>query len=826
MKILFVVLCLKMSFAQTKELDSLRELVYEVSSDSQIDEDYVGLLFEYHKAYLTAVNYDSMQSIANRANVIASELNSSVAKGKAQMMLGRLYSKKKQNDKALKHYLKGEALIHGLEDVKLSYHFNSEIGGIYFSKGYLNKDLDSALYFFEKAFEQAVHIEVVHQAKSLHQLVLVYLLIGNVEVAKSYIEKYTGIVQEDEVKLYYNVSMMNFYEFQNNKDSALFYGRENYQNYFFKDEVNYDVSIWGLIKYANCYYSFYEDDSAKVYFEGAISKAITRGDVVSYSKAFGPLNFLYSVEDKPDKSMEICQQAINWGHKVGDSALIAQALYNSTFVYGKLNNYEKAIDLYEELLGAYKDFLPIPIEVVYTNLSYNYYERGMFLEAVKYGGLAKVIDSSNPTTLYNLADALLAGYKDSTVQQTEMVKLLDKESKALSNGGEVDKYVLQLVYDNYMEAVELIKNKTNNRTIVHPYYGLGDYFDFVGNKTQAVYYYEQSWNAAEGTEMMELSNKIKIANKLYSFYKNDQKEVDNALKWIETLDSLKDEEKKSANLELIGRKQAEFEYSQKIYADSLEVLKEKEINSLKEEQKANQRTLIISFSAFMTLLLVVLMYLFFRRKELKAENRLVNLEQKLLRTQMNPHFIFNSLTTIGSYIISNRVNESYNYISQFSKLIRLILESSREEVITLEEEMLIVNNFLSLHQMNKKERLQYSLNYDKTILDKEIVLPPMLLQPFIENAVKYGEDKVSKTCLVEVEFKLLEKELYCSVRDFGGGFDVKREKEETSYSIQITKERIHSIKKQLGKDVKLNIIDFTQDKSGEKGVLVEIFVQV
>jgi hypothetical protein len=811
---------------QTKVLDSLRDVVYSVPAENQLREAYVDHLFEYQKAYLVAVNYDSIQAIANRAFRIANQLKTTKSLGKAHMMLGRFYSKKKQDEQALKHYLKSRALLQELSDQKLKFICDSEIGAVYFSKGYLNKELDSALLFFEKAVNQSKAIDEVYQVKSLHQLSLAHLVLGNFEASRKYIKQLSEVPREQQGELYYNVSLMNFFEFQNNKDSALFYGKKSYEEYNKNEEIPYDVAVWAAIKYANCFYSFYEDDSAKVYFEQAIVMALEKGDVISYSKAFGPLNFLYSVKGDSEASMRLCQQAINWGQKVGDSALIAQAMYNSTFVYGKLENYQEAINIYIELLRAYDQFLPIPTEVAYTNLSYNYYEILDYLNAIKYATLSKEIDTSNPTTFYNLADAILGAYLDTTIQKKHVLEHLNVLPVSGWDEKQISDTILNLVRSNYTIAVDLIENQENKRILIHPYYGLGDYYEVVGNQQKAAFYYEQSWRVADGTEMMELSNKIKIARKLYWFYRNETQQLTKALEWIEVLDSLKDEEKKSENLELLGRQQAEFEYSQKIYTDSLELVRQNEIEVLKEQQKEEQQFIVVAFSVLLAIVLLIVMYLFFRRKALKSENKLISLEQKLLRTQMNPHFIFNSLTTIGGFIVANRVNDSYNYISQFSKLIRLILESSRKEEITLESELIIIENFLSLHQMNKKEELSYEVNYKKEILDEEIMIPPMLLQPFIENAVKYGEMSASNACKVVINFELKGKELYCSVRDFGEGFSPSNEKKGSSYSIQITKERIATIKSQIGKAVRLNIVDLSNSKGEEKGVLVEIFVQV
>lgn len=823
--ILFLYFFLNFSFVfgQIDKVDSVVKKIQSFSLEEKNSNEYVELLYDYQKLYLASANYDSIYNIALEAKRIAGNLNDKYSICLSEIMLARFYSVKKNYKKALLYYKKSRGYIRKSKNAnKLLFNCDSEIGTCFFK---INK-LDSALKYYKNTVVHSGALSLNYKAKSYNQLSLVYLMKNEFDSSKIYIQKINELGQNDLIDLYFNLSMLDYYEFKNDSDSSYYYCDKTYKLIRLNSAIIYEFKVWALIKIANNSYHFFYDKKAKKYFEEALTLVVKNQDLLSYVKIFGPLNFILTVEGELDEAIRLCQEAINWGHKVNDSSLIAQAMYNSTFVYGKLKNYTKSIQIYEELINEFDMYLPVSKYEAYTNLSFNHYENHEYLKALEYGYLAKQPKPLTPTSLYNLADALLVVYNDTVIPKKEILKIINKYSKEEILAKDLQEELLKQAFENYSKSIELIKQEDNKRSIIHPYYGLGDYYEIIDNNEAAASFYEKSWDASMGTDMMELDNKIKIAKKLYKFYRNDKKEISKALKWIEVLDSLKTEESESKNLEFLGRKQAEFEYSQKIYTDSIELVRENEINSLKESQKDKQRLLIYLFSFLLILILVVIMYLFFRRKELKTENNLIHLEQKLLRTQMNPHFIFNSLTTIGGYIISNRVNESYNYISQFSRLIRLILESSRKDEIFLSEEITIINNFLSLHQMNKKEELKYDINYNENIVDKDIKLPPMLLQPFIENAIKYGVNHETNICQVNIDFKLIGDALYCSVRDFGRGFENANNNDRTSYSIQITKERIENIKKQTGKEVKLNILDFSKESNKENGVLVEIFVQV
>lgn len=822
-------------FSQTREIDSLREIVYscygkECESIEQIDN-----LYEYHKAYLKAVNYDSLFFIADYAKQIAIKLSDLEALAKADIMKGKFYETKKNYRKSINYYKKAREYVKPLDNDEIKLCCAWLVGSSFFNKDYRSGNLDSCLIYYKEVFFYSQSIGKLEEAKSAVRLSQAFLLNGDRDSSMYYSNKILTLLEgenKNEISLYHYVSKMEYYEAIEEKDSALYYGGLSIASL---EEINDSsshmrkIKLRHLIKYSNCLYNFLEYDSAKVLFEKAVHLAIDDNDFSSFYLAFGTLSFIYSVQGDYEKSITISQKAISWGHKIGDSSLIAYAKYSSTFTYVKMKNYDQVINIYKELLSLYENYLPLSVELIYANMTYNYYENKDYVNAVKYGVMAKELDGEEPAILFNLADAYLGAYKDSSIDLRDV--LIESYSQNLYvqifSQAKAKEEVLKLVFENYTSSIALMNKQENKRLIIHPYYGLGDYYDIVGNKEKAAYNYEKAWGYSKGTETIGLVNKIKIANKLYLFYRGIKNEPLLALEWLEKLDSLKTQETEKNNLETVGRKQAEFEYSQKIYFDSLEAKKANEIEQIKLKQKESNRQLVTIFSVVLIVVFSFLMYLFFRRRQLEAKHKMLRLEQKLLRTQMNPHFIFNSLTTIGSFVISNKVQVSYNYITKFSKLIRLILESSRKDEIAIESELLIVENFLALHQINKNENLIYEVNYDKNILEEDIKVPPMLLQPFIENAIEYGEDFETGKNFIFVEFKLDGNRLLLSVRDHGGGFSSKNKKgKHESYAMKITKERILSIKKQLKKSLVLNIVDFSVKGEGEKGVLVEIHVEI
>jgi sensor histidine kinase YesM len=185
---------------------------------------------------------------------------------------------------------------------------------------------------------------------------------------------------------------------------------------------------------------------------------------------------------------------------------------------------------------------------------------------------------------------------------------------------------------------------------------------------------------------------------------------------------------------------------------------------------------------------------------LKRENHLLSLEQKALQLQMNPHFIFNVLNGIKALGNSGNSKELNKTISQFSVLLRSVLNNSRLEEISLQDEIETLKNYLDLEQKMNKNSFNYAIETFLNNIDaEEILIPPMLLQPFVENCIKHAFKAAIKNATIKLNFKVHKQSLYFSIEDNGIGFyQSKKEKSNTNHqsvALQVTKERIEHLSK-------------------------------
>ncbi len=163
-------------------------------------------------------------------------------------------------------------------------------------------------------------------------------------------------------------------------------------------------------------------------------------------------------------------------------------------------------------------------------------------------------------------------------------------------------------------------------------------------------------------------------------------------------------------------------------------------------------------------------------KKQKTEEQRIILEHKLLQLQMNPHFIFNVLIAIQSFIYRKDTYESGLYLSKFAKLMRIFLQNSRNEWITLSKEIESLQYYLNLQQLRLETKFEYAIEC-KNIPDSDYIhIPPMIIQPFVENSIEHGFANLPYPGMIQISFKTRESCLEAVIRDNGKGYYPKKEK--------------------------------------------------
>lgn len=157
------------------------------------------------------------------------------------------------------------------------------------------------------------------------------------------------------------------------------------------------------------------------------------------------------------------------------------------------------------------------------------------------------------------------------------------------------------------------------------------------------------------------------------------------------------------------------------------------------------------------------------RRKASLQQQLTELEAKALRAQMNPHFIFNSLNAIQELVVTHEVDAAYDYLSKFSKLLRLVLNHSEKSLIPLVDEIHMLQLYLELESLRFRRSFHYAIDVDREIDGELLLIPPLLIQPFIENALWHGLMLKEGERQLTIRISQLNKQVICEIRDNGVG---------------------------------------------------------
>jgi hypothetical protein len=220
-----------------------------------------------------------------------------------------------------------------------------------------------------------------------------------------------------------------------------------------------------------------------------------------------------------------------------------------------------------------------------------------------------------------------------------------------------------------------------------------------------------------------------------------------------------------------------------------------------------------------------------RRQEEKDRlgKRILDTEHMALRAQMNPHFIFNCLNSIQQFVFDQDIVSANKYISGFAKLIRATLQHSTTAYIPLSDEMDYLSTYLSLEKLRFQEQMDYSIEVDPSLSRREIFIPPMLIQPYVENCMRHGlRHKKDGKGYIWVSARALEDKMVCIIEDNGIGrqsaaqYKTREHIEYQSRGMSLTADRIRLINAVHGNSIRTEVIDLQDGQGRAAGTRVII----
>ena len=210
-----------------------------------------------------------------------------------------------------------------------------------------------------------------------------------------------------------------------------------------------------------------------------------------------------------------------------------------------------------------------------------------------------------------------------------------------------------------------------------------------------------------------------------------------------------------------------------------------------------------------------------KEEAVEMEYRVLEKEMSALRSQMNPHFLFNSLSSINDYIMHEEPRLASRYLTKFSKLMRTILNNSKEKLISLEDELKAIDLYIEMENLRFKEKFEYRRLIDPSLDLNNVHIPSMLIQPYIENAIKHGLRNSKKEGVLTLNISESEGQIHIIIEDNGiGRIEAMKLKSiqgpgRKSHGMDITSDRIKLLNKIHKIDAKIEITD-KENPSGTK----------
>ena len=526
-------------------------------------------------------------------------------------------------------------------------------------------------------------------------------------------------------------------------------------------------------------------NEALVYLKEALIINDENNDIKKKAKNLSNIGVVYSEKGQYDIAIEYYQKALKIYEKLKDERSILNDIYgNIAVLFMQQNNNDKAIEFLDKAIQIAKKNNDLnSLGISYINLGIIYSDKLEFDKAIEYyqkalKSLRKVGNDYAINSLYNNLGSIYQQMGDN--------------NKAL---------------EYYKQSLDIAERIGDKAGVARATSNIASNYNKLEQYHKALPFAEKSLKVAKKTDgLEEQKNAYKHLSTTHKGLKNYKKALEYKLLEIQLKDSLFNIEK----TEKINEIQTKYETEKK----DLEIInKNLEIDNLKKKEQRNK---IIVFASTLVLGLGILaLILYYKNRLTKEKYRAEMFNQKLLRSQMNPHFIFNTLTSIQSYMFEKDTKKAAMYLSSFAKLTRSILDGSRHDFVSLQEDYETNESYLKIQQMRYNYLFDYSIKIDENIDPDSVQIAPMLIQPFIENSIIHGFKDIDYKGYLEIIYKKLGNKIEITIQDNGKGVANDKEHGHKSHALSITKERL-SILNKRSKDK----ISFKVENANEKGYKV------
>ncbi|MCR9172429.1 MAG: tetratricopeptide repeat protein [bacterium] len=618
----------------------------------------------------------------------------------------------------------------------------------------------------------------------------------------------------------------------------------------FLNKLKGDEVQFTIYRHLGFYHSkMQEFETAKSYLKLALKKAKRIRDIAKQSETYQHIALNFMRFNEKDSSLHYANKAINAGRRSGNKAELARSFNTIAQVYSFFGQVE---------LGVAKNLVALQLaqgvgnslllarfcrevgqtqrEILNLDDAEYYFRRSLsYSQAI------------NDKRQMALALTFLATVQLDRDQYDKAIKNANRSTILLTelndiNGLGLTHNVLGLVYkeqENYSEAsinfnkaLVFYESAGNKQEIAEVYHNVGTVFKEQKRYQNALNYLNRS---------IEIREQYKAKSQIYQTYRviaDVYKELNNSTLALEYMEKYLDYVDSNTTVQAATRI---AELSESYRSEQRERLINAQADSIqRQRQEREMTTARLEYSqlrnnfqmyiiiAFIIIIVMAGLILFYRwnQTQIKQRQREAEMSQTLLRTQMNPHFVFNAMSVIQSYIYENDTENSSKFLVNFSRLMRLILENSPKEQIPMETEIEILSKYLAMQKLRFQERFEYEIVADDELIAEAAQIPPMITQPFIENSIEHGQLHTIEGGFIRISFTKVDKMLHITIIDNGIGRKASKAKKKSSahrsMAMEITAERVENLNKKFRTDRYMHIEDYNKEEETGTKVLISL----
>jgi LytS/YehU family sensor histidine kinase len=556
-----------------------------------------------------------------------------------------------------------------------------------------------------------------------------------------------------------------------------------------------------LINIGNAYSEMGDYDKTVVYYNKALEQSKKIGDENGITSVQFNLGVVYRAQGNYPMAIANYNKALHYKTTTKDTLAMAKALANLGGIYTSMGNYEQSLEyLQKSLTYAQQKGNKRLVAENNSSIGNIYLKKDRAQTALTYYQTS--LESSEKT---NDPKQLAVCYNH--IGKAKLILRQTKEARsAFKKGKEISTQIQskQLLADSYLGIAESLLLENQFQKALIPI--------------------DMGAKIADELQFLELQKKVaSLRYTIYNHNHNYKKALENHLIYKKLNDSLFNKE----NVEKIARLEYEYKYKQAMDSANIRELKltKTVLTTSQDLEKSRQKYLWAVIGILLVTSVLGGAFFFQKYQNIKAKNQTILTEQKLLRSQMTPHFMFNSLSVLQGMILNQENAKSLTYLSKFSKLLRSTLEGSRQKLVALSDELATIDGYMELCNLDTEPPFQYVLRVDPGVDPSSLKIPPMLIQPFVENSVEHAFTAYEPNKRIEVGIQCKNQQLCCTITDNGKGISENRSKTKkgkNSLATTISTERLQKLAKEFGMPGSITI----QNRAvyGEKGTLVTLII--